>query len=492
MNTAITTPKPLKTDLLSRPRGIIFATGLIIALWILMRGNLLTLVLISIVVLFIIGIKKPLWAVVALLVSQLTVASYMVSTPIGDISLRLLLQVLTLFVLGGAFARREINLGPATRKLIVPILLLMAVAIISDVVNVGFSTAFKDFRSILSGLLFIILMTAVIKDNKQLKNICGITCIIITASATIGIMQHFNILGMNQASLQRGFVIVTNRVPGMGETELELAYILPVAALVACGIFMKRGISSINRGLLVVSMVLMVLGLWFTYTRSGLLALGFGLASVLLYLKTRINWQIIFVLSFILIGLLANTDLAGNLFLGGRTENAQTESSVARVILQQASIAVALDHPVLGIGGGQFTTISPQYADSVDPSLLDWEAQRYWSYRTLGKDQPHNDFLMIWLSYGTIALALYLWLFFVVLHNCFRSFRASKNHFIKGLSLGIASALATYVANSFYHNLIVDLPLFWTLAAFSLVATKLAAKERETQLPQTLIDKVNK
>jgi O-antigen ligase len=224
-------------------------------------------------------------------------------------------------------------------------------------------------------------------------------------------------------------------------------------------------------------LLLMLPALYFTYTRSALVALGLGLILVVLYLKTKIRWEIVLILAFLLVGYIATSNVLGQTFLGGRSESSQEESSIARSILFQAGTAVALDNPILGIGGGKFREVSPQYSDRVDPELIAYEQERYWGYRTLGTEEPHNDFVMIWVSYGTLALAAYLWLYFAILRNFYVSFRKSKNRFIKGLSIGLAGALITYIVNSFYHNLLVTLPLFWILAGFSLVVMRLAARE---------------
>ena len=154
----------------------------------------------------------------------------------------------------------------------------------------------------------------------------------------------------------------------------------------------------------------------------------------------------------------------------------QQESAIARQVLWQAGIDIALDNPVLGIGGDQYTRVSPQYADSVDPALRAWEEEQYWGYSTLGSDAVHNDFLYIWVSYGTLALVAYLWLFIAILRNFLDSYQMSRRRFIKGLSLGLAAGLVAYGANAFYHNLMTTMPLLWILAGFSLATAKLAVK----------------
>jgi len=473
------------------PRGITAATIVLIILWAVMQWNLSAFMLLGVLILFIIGLKNPLWAVAAIFVSQMTITSYMISTPLVEISLRLLLMLLTLYIIRGSLARKEIDLGPNARKLIIPMVILIVIGFISNIVNpTTFETVFRDFRNMFIGLLFIILLPAIIKNPRQLKFIFGIILIVAIASSIIGVFQHYNILGMSQATLLVPGVsdnttlpntfIELSRVPGMGETELELSYILPIIIVVILALFFVRGISSVRRNLLFIPMIPIFLALYFTYTRSALFALGVGVISIFMFMLIRVRWEIILVIMAALILLIEAGGVFEGSYLGGRSETGQEESSIARDILSQAGTAIALDNPILGIGAERFTEVSPQYVYRIDPVLIAWEAERYWSYTTLGDDEPHNDFIMIWLSHGTLALIVYILLYFIMIYNLMYSFRNSNNRFIKGVSVGLAAGLITYVANSYYHNLLATLPLLWIIAGFTLVTSKLAAKERRT------------
>lgn len=477
MNTEIAVER---RSLVYRPMGIALAIGGIVVLWSLMRGNPATLALLAVAALFLLGLKRPLWVMAALLVSQLTVSSYMVSTPFGDISLRLLLLILAFLVMAREFAQRRVDLGPKTRRLFIPMLILTAVSTVANLFNSGFDFAFKDFRNMIVGLLIVVLLPAVTRNLRELKILCGVVLVVTVASAAIGLMQHYQFLGMDQATLRPGFLTAAKdpRVPGIGETELELAYILSVTSLAVISVYLAKGVSSDNRKSLFLSILLMAPALYFTYTRSALYALGLGIVALVLFMKTRIRGEIILAVLLLTIGIIEATGVLSGLQLGGRSESSQESSAISRPILWQAGIAIALDNPVLGIGGDQFLNVSPRYAGAVDPSLLEWEEDRYWGYRTLGSQQPHNDFLNMWISYGTLALVSYVWMYFVILRNFLDSYQISKRRFIKGLSVGLAAALVAYGANAFYHNMFITLPLFWILAGFSLATSKMVAQEK--------------
>lgn len=470
-------PKPLH-----RTQGIALAVLAVVAIWSFSPVSLLTAVLLAVAVLFLLGLRRPVWAMAAFLVSQLTATSYMVDTPFITISLRLLLLMLIGFILWRYSAQRQIELGPMARRVIIPAIILLGVSVFANIANTGFDYAFKDFRNMLVGLLIIIFLPAVIRNSKDLKILCGVAFIGLIASAIIGLMQHYQFFDMGQNTLISGFLERPldgeARVPGMAETQLELAFALSVALPVLLGVYLVKGVKTNTRWLLLGSVVLIGLAVYFTFTRSALLALILGLVALALFFKTRIRGEIILATVLLGVGLIAATGITENGYLGGRSASAQEESSISRQILWQSGVSIAIDNLVLGIGGDRFQEVSPEYASDVDPALLAWEGEAYWGYSSLGALEPHNDFLKMWISYGTLALIAYIWLFVVVLRNLLDSFQASTTRFIKGLSLGLAAALIAYGVNAFYHNLFATMPLFWILAGFSLATAKLALKSQ--------------
>lgn len=473
-----------KTRLLTAPQAIALAILVLVAIWSLSPVSPVTIVLVAVGCLLLFGLKTPIWAMVAFLISQLSITSYMVNTPFGlVISLRLLLLVIIGLVVWRSAEAARVELGPGAKRVLIPTSIVLGLSLISNMVNSGFGAAFKDFRYQVCGLLIIVLLAAVVKNTKGLKILCGVIFVGLTASAAIGILQHYAPFGIGHSTLIPGFLTHSGtqgiRVPGMGETELELSYLLSAAILVVLGVYLVRGVELGIRRLMVASMVLMAAALYFTYTRSALLAVVLGLVALFLFLRTRIKGEIILAAMLLLIAFIAISGITEGQYLGGRAESAQQQSSTSRKILWQAGMAIAIDNPILGIGAFRFTEVSPQYIDKVDQSLIAWETEEYWGYRSLGSEAIHNDFLGALVSYGTIALVAYLWYLLAVLRNLLDSYRLSTSRFVKGLSIGLAAALVAYAANAFYHNLAATFPLLAIIAGFSVVTAKLATRQKE-------------
>jgi O-antigen ligase len=216
--------------------------------------------------------------------------------------------------------------------------------------------------------------------------------------------------------------------------------------------------------------------LYFTYTRSALIAVGLGLVSLFLFMRTRIRGEAILIMMLIISGILVISPLGGQ-YIAGRPVSQQEDSTVSRQILWQAGLSIALDHPIIGIGSDKFMEVSKQYQSSVDPLLIAYEKREYWGYTTLGNVPPHNDFLNMWVSYGTFALLVFITLFVIFLRNLLGAFQISRDGFLKGLAVGLAAALVAYGVNAFYHNVVAAISLFWIMGGFSLAISKLVIKK---------------
>jgi O-antigen ligase len=465
-----------KSIFFNQPRTIIILILGLAAIWIVYPGYVGTLALVGIVILFLFGFNNPIWAMAAILVSTFTISSRMIGTPWIDISLRLLLLMFTGIFLWRSRSTIKFELGESAKYIIIPILILTAFSIVSNLVNSGFEYTFRDFRNMLVGLLTVIFMAVVTKNIKDLKILSIVVLITVTASSIIAILQRFPILpGMGQTAL---IPVFESRVPGMTESALILSYITATVIPVIAGVLFVSKISLQNKLLLGLSFLLIGPALYFTYTRSAILAVLFGIASLFVFLKMRIRFEFILVALMVIILIVQVSGILESQYLSGRNEDTQESNAIGRKILYQAGLAIALDNPILGIGGDNFENVAPQYRDSVDPELLQYEEEKFWSFSTLGSTEIHNDFLGIWVFYGIFAFLSYLFLYFVIIRTCVNSYIHSNRNFIKGLSIGLAAGLIAYGINAFYHNLLSTFPLFWIIAGFSLAIAKLVEKEK--------------
>jgi O-antigen ligase len=172
-----------------------------------------------------------------------------------------------------------------------------------------------------------------------------------------------------------------------------------------------------------------------------------------------------FIISVILIiGFLFYINLTSNRYSQGFGEE---RSATGRLYLWQAGAMIALDNPVIGIGEGKFKEYSEFYSQQVEQKkVVSIES-------VLGIEEAHNDFIRVWVSFGTPALLAYLWVFFATFANFIHAYRQSNSLFLKGMAVGGFAALMAYIVNSFTHNLMESVPILWILAGLSAACVKL-------------------
>jgi O-antigen ligase len=419
--------------------------------------------------LFLFGLKKPVFAMAAFLVSLLTVNNYILAAPFGiEISLRVSLVLLIAVVVWMAFGLRGVKLGPSAKRIITLAVILVAITVIANLINTGWDWAFKDLRQTGAGLLIIILIPAVTRNLKDLKILCGVVFIGVAASATMAIMQHYHLLGMDTHTLVANFYTLDNRMPGMAEGPLDLAFVLlSVIPIVLC-MYLAKGMQGRARWLLLIAVILMALGTYFTYTRSALLAVAVGIVALVPFLAKNVRVKLLLTLLIVVVLII----LVGQAH-DTRIVSTGDASAQSRDLLRQAGYNIIRDNPLWGIGAYKFPEVSRQYGAEIDPSIMQQVGE------DLGTLQPHNDFVYIAACYGIPALIAFLGLIAAVFVSLRYSHLKTRRLFIKALSAGLIGGLVAYLVNAYYHNALISIPVLWVLIGFSLAVAKLTATDRK-------------
>lgn len=450
---------------------LVAAFILALAVWRLGPVTPLQLALFIVGVLFLFGLKKPVFAMAAFLVSLLTVNNYILAAPFGiEISLRVLLVLLIAVVVWIAFGLRSVELGPSAKRVIVVALIFVGISVIANLTNTGWDWTFKDLRQTGTGLLIIILIPAVTRNLRDLKILCGVALVVMAASATVAVMQHYHLLGMDTHTLVAGFHSPENRMPGMAEDPLDLAFVLLSAIPIVLCMYLAKGVQHSTRWLLLLAVILMTLGTYFTYTRSAVIGVALGIVALTPFLATNLRVKLL--LTVLIVGFLVI--LIGQAH-DTRIVSTGDASARSRELLRQAGYGIIRDNPLLGIGAYKFPEVSRQYASEVDPSVMQQVGE------DLGSLQPHNDFVYVAACYGIPALIAFLGLIAAVLVSLRDSYLTTRRHFIKALSAGLIGALVAYLVNAYYHNSLVSIPVLWVLIGFSLAVAKLALVEKKVR-----------
>jgi len=429
---------------------------------------------VAMAVLLLMGTQRPVWGAAAVLVLELTMGNYMLPVAGGALSLRLIVTALAFALVLVHLIRRD----SLPAGLLLPLAAaFVAVCAISAYLNTDLMQAFKALRFLLYGLMAMTAVALSVQDREDLRQLllAGLTTAALSALA--GILQHYSgtlgapypttILSPGGGSPAQEW---GGRSLGLAENPLHLSDDMLLALFVLIGVFVSVRVGLGQRWALALLGAALLLGLYFSYTRSSPLAAAAGLLVLLAYRGPyrRDVWLGALLLALVMVYV---TDVRGNRYTV--TEDASVE---ARPILWQASFWMALDHPYLGVGPGQFVELAPSYANAVDQELLRREAQRS-SQSVLGVYTPHNDYLNVWVTYGLPAVALYVGLLGLAAYRLFGTYRRARDGLVAGAALGLLGALLSYVVNSAFHNFFDSALTFWLLLGAAVAMGDLVWRE---------------
>ena len=392
--------------------------------------------------------NNPAWALAPVLIGELTIASYFI--PQLGMSLRLVATLLATLAIGPLILRSSALADPRFRRVIVPAVALLALATAINLLTSGSEYGIKYLRYQIVQLLALLIAAAAIRTRRDLARIAAIALPIALAGALIAAWQHVargSALGADLVSDWKGRSIGLSNSPVLLANALPFP-LVPLLGVLAVGPWRR---DRIRLALCVVAGILLI-GVYLTYTRSALLALGPGIVAIGLCLRGARRKLLLggVIGLFLAFQLLAGTGLIGARYYKTAADD---QSAASHESLLNVAIAIALANPIIGIGHEHFEEVSLQYLGATEAGAGD---------EAIGNERPHNDFLTVWVSWGFGALIAYVLLFVGALRNYWLAAR-SDDILIRGLAIGCIGGLVTYATNSAFHNYLDSSALLWGL-----------------------------
>lgn len=402
--------------------------------------------------------RNPVWVLGALILSELTIRNYFFTLPAASL---IVLPHLTSGVI----------LGPKARLMFAVAGLFVAVAATNTFIVLDTSGTLTFLKSIAIDVAVFALIPLAIRSRNDLSQIGVIGLVIAGASATIAVAERFagarflaiphytqlNVDGVDWGTRSLGLDLNPILL-----TDHMMLFLFPIV-----GLLLMRGVPRQASVVLIAIALMMVGALFFSETRSWIFSTVAAIAAMAFVLRGRLGAEVILVLLVAGIGFFYWADISGSRYSFGPGSDT---SAAARPVLWSAGLQMALDHPLIGVGTDQFKELAPQYANSIDRSLL----ERQDVGAVLGRISPHNDYLNVWLSFGLGGFILYGLLLIFTGANFVSVARGASDPLLQGIALGCLGALAAFCVNSFFHNLFTSALTVWILAGISVALTKLA------------------
>jgi len=411
---------------------------------------------------FILVFNGPAWSIVPILINEMTLYGYL--NPIFGIAQRyVVVAVAAIFALSAIFGNRMF-VDIRMRRVLIPSAAFLLFVTVMNMQHSEDVYVYQYLRYQLVQLAILIVAACVLRRVSDVKDISTVVVAATVVVSLIVIWQHFApstaIYGSVEETSKGRAVGLTGNPVSLAN---QLIFVLPplLGILMAMRIQWRRDVV-----MLAGSTLLIAVALNFTYTRSAVFAFVPAIIIMGLFFGGR---QRMIILSMVVISVicyfaLENTGLIGSRYYRDAEED---RSASSHAVLGEVSLAIALDNPTTGIGHEAFPTVSLDYTD-----ILDDQAFEVGGVGSLGKMEPHNDFLNVWLSWGIIALVAFIGIFVGALRN-FVTASKSRDPFLRGLAIGCIGGLVTYGVNSYYHNSMDSSAFLWLYAGLSVALARL-------------------
>jgi len=209
--------------------------------------------------------------------------------------------------------------------------------------------------------------------------------------------------------------------------------------------------------------------IWASFTRNAWVGLGAGFLTIALF-KERRTMILLVTGLFLTVALLSWAD-RGFRIRAVSTVTIQDRSTIERLEIWRATIDMIHDHPLLGVGIGNFGKVFDQYRDR---------------YGATPRSHAHNTLLQVTAENGLIGLAAYLFVWYVFFREMIRKAMATIDPFIRGVTIGTIGALVGFhVAGLFEYNLGDSevATMMWFIVGLGMAAQTMGAKSPQPLMP---------
>ena len=417
------------------------------------------------------GTRRAVWIPAALIVSEMTSSNYMHEIGGLEMSNRLLLSFLA-FLVVMPYLPRRIEVGTRGAVTIGLACAFLVLTTFVDMVLVDYGATLEFLRFTATGIFLMVLIPISIRDKADVLDLGKVLLVIAGLAAVVAIFQNASgSLGtplyevIPHAGAAGDLASWDNRALALSENPILASNVQMVVGLFALGVVLLAPISPQTKRLVMLLILLMAAASYLTFTRSWVLSAGVALAVLATFYRGK-YWREFLVA--VVVGASAFWYVSGVQESRYSQTIADDSSAAARPVLWELSLNIATDNPWFGIGYDQFREVSPEYTATVSQTAL----ERQNAAEVIGKENPHNDALNVWVSWGFFALMIYVALGVVVGLNFIYVYRNAADQVIRGLAMGGLAAIIAYETNSMFHNFIENSLVFWIIAGFSLVLPK--------------------
>jgi len=433
--------------------------------------------------------QRPEWGLLAVVVLLYTNASDAV---VHDFGLPSPLQVAT--IVAALAVLHRVNLrefAPSGARvvldpLLIPLSLYGAAIFLSSLAAMDLEVADERLMEFLKGLLVFVVMTNLATSKAMLRRIIWA---LVLSGAFLATISAYQVLTGSYDNEFAGFgnikvaeIVAESRKPRIAGPLSDpnfYAQILVMLAPIALYRFWDEQ-SPGRKALAGYALFVVALAAVSTFSRGGAIALAFVTALALVQKKVRLRHLVPVLLALLPLSYLAPqsvSDRLGTLVQLAPTGADDTDASVAdssfrdRRRLMTVAWQMFSDHPLIGVGAGNYSDHFDQYADQVGMTVS--------SYEKFGREHfPHNLYLQFAAELGVtglLAFAAIVVASFAALRRAYARFAAAGDIESADMVVSVALGLLAFLVTSlFLHGTYIR--YMWLLVAIAAAARQIALR----------------
>jgi len=329
------------------------------------------------------------------------------------------------------------------------------------------STVFGSLNY-LAGFLFFFILVQVLKSRERSKRILFVLSISIFISLVFSLFQKFLSINLGNTSYWTGLNQINGTFTDPNSFGACLSAILPLFVVM---FYSARAYLRLFYG---AAIILTLIAFPSTGSRSAFLAIAFSIMILVLLIvlnpKIPVKKRLIYTGTAILLVTAVSLSVAG--FSKGSSlvnrlgenlrvlfnHNILPEVMTGKLELWKVASEMIKDFPLSGVGPGAFIIELPNYGSQLGLKL----------FKTY-TDSAENYLFQAGSELGLVGLALFLWLFYLILRRLrqsqkSRALNGEDRLLLLGAALGLFSLFINYLFHSYIGSFEVNV-FFWILVA---------------------------
>jgi len=285
------------------------------------------------------------------------------------------------------------------------------------------------------------------------------------SSLATGTMQHRVAVSTSSNAELNEQMLRLSGVQG-GPNFLSFSMIFPSVLALYFFYLYKSWAVRISMAFIFILFLINIIG---SVSRGGVVALGIAIVIFWYFLRVRYKMLTTIAVAFaFLVLLLSITILMPSSVYERLSFQSDTYTVSNRIGLLKMGISMIEDHPITGIGAGNYTTVAHRYlVPEVRRSDL----------------IIHNCFLQAWIENGILGFIAYITLYLFAARNIYVVLKESEDRFINATAVAMMATLGGYF---FYANIdpMLTNERYWIFFALTVVLYNLHKATRSETTPR--------